>query len=151
MTLRLNDEVRKDLMQAFITTYSGCKINIYSGTRPATANDAIGGDNVLLATISLAGGATGLTFESTTPAGVATGKASETWSEDSAIATGTAAWFRMFESGDTPANASTTAARLDGSVGVSGADLNLSSVSIVAGIPVVIPAGSRTFTFPATP
>ena len=54
------------------------------------------------------------------------------------MATGVASWFRIYEATDTPANASTTKARADGTVGTSGADLNLNSVNLTIGAPLTL-------------
>jgi len=75
-------------------------------------------------------GVNGLTF-GTVSAGILS-KSSATWSGVNA-ATGTAGCFRL-ESTEADANGtSTTAIRLDGSVGTSGSDLNLSSTSLTSG------------------
>ena len=55
----------------------------------------------------------------------------ETWS-GTVLATGSAAFFRYVAPGDTD-GASTTAARLQGRVGVAGAELNISSLALTAG------------------
>jgi hypothetical protein len=60
-----------------------------------------------------------------------------TWQDASADGTGTAAHFRMRRSGDS-GGASTTTSRLEGTVGTSGADINLDSTSITAGQSVTI-------------
>lgn len=60
------------------------------------------------------------------------------------IATGTAGWFRM-KASDTDSNASsTTAVRLDGSIAVSGADMNMSNISIAVSAPSTIDTLSIT-------
>lgn len=53
-----------------------------------------------------------------------------------AVASGTATWFMMVTDGDSGASSSTTARRIIGSVGTSGADLDLSSTSVTAGITI---------------
>ena len=60
---------------------------------------------------------------------------------------GTAGWFRIKASAYDDNLASTTLARLDGSIAVSGADMNLSSVSITIGMPTTI--DTLTITMPA--
>ena len=59
-------------------------------------------------------------------------------SDSAADNSGTAAWFRIATSGGT--------AHIDGTVGTSGADLNLNTVTIVAGGPIAIT--SMTLTMP---
>lgn len=61
-------------------------------------------------------------------------------------ASGTAGWFRMRESGDTGTGSSTTAARADGTIATSGADMNLGSTVITAPAPFILSAA--TFTLP---
>ena len=119
-------------------------INIYSGPQPLTADT--GATGTLLGTVSIGGlGVTGLTFDAAT-GGVSSKAAAETWMFTGA-ATGTAGWFRFYAAGDTPANASSTAARLDGAISTSAADLNLANVSVSTGAPNTIDVFS--FTLPA--
>lgn len=92
-------------------------IQIRSGTRPATADTAATG--TLLATLTFSDPA----FGNATTAGVAT--ASAITADSSADNTGTASWARILDSNSNPV--------MDISVGTSGAELNLDSVSIVAG------------------
>lgn len=67
------------------------------------------------------------------------------WEEASAIAAGTAAWFRLRESGD-GGGASTTAIRIDGDVATSGADLNITSTTIAIGDSITVDTGSISIT-----
>jgi hypothetical protein len=93
-------------------------LRIYSGTQPTNADAALSG-NTLLAELTFGATAFGASAN-----GVATANAI---TQDSAAnATGTATFFRAFKSDG-------TTAVLDGTVGTSGADLNLNSVSIVSG------------------
>lgn len=108
------------------------KIKIYAGSVPASADDALGGAT-LLCTISNGGGATGLTLASAASAGVLTKTLAEVWSGTN-VAGGTATFFR-WEMGGDDGSASTSAIRLQGSVGVAGADMNLSSVNLTNGAP----------------
>lgn len=102
-------------------------IRIYDGTRPATGGAA----TVLLAELTC-----------TDPAAPVAASGVLTFSaitqDASANATGTATWFRIVDSA--------FAIVFDGSVGVSGADLNLTTTSIVATQPVSI--SSATITAP---
>lgn len=100
-------------------------LRIYDGARPATGGTA----TTLLAELTLG----------SPPAGAA---ASGVWTanaitqDSSANATGTATWFRIVTSA--------AAFVMDGSVGTSGADLNLNTVSIVAAATVSVSAGTIT-------
>lgn len=95
-------------------------IRIYSGTRPANVNTAAAG--TVLATLAGNAAAFGSVSAGALTANAITG-------DTSADATGTATWFRVFK-------ADGTTACIDGDVAASGADLNLSSVSITATQPV---------------
>jgi len=103
-------------------------IKIYSGAQPTLANDVPSGTP--LVTIYSDGAAVGLTFDDSV-AGTLTKKSTETWT-GTAVADGTAGWFRLIAPGDTGAS-STTEERLDGAISTSGAELNFSSTSIVNG------------------
>lgn len=104
-------------------------IRIYSGTEPATAGTALSG-NTLLAELTTGNPATGAAASNTLTFNAITQDAS-------ADATGTATFFRIF-------NTDGTTVEGQGSVGVSGADLNINSVSIVAGGTVSITSGTIT-------
>lgn len=90
-------------------------LDIYDGTQPATADTAIT-TQTRLASLTFSG-----TACASAVAGVATANAIT--ADSDADATGTASWFRAWKSDH-------TTPVMDGSVGTSGADLNLSSVSI---------------------
>ncbi|MBI4695564.1 MAG: hypothetical protein HY749_16225 [Gammaproteobacteria bacterium] len=89
------------------------KLRIYAGTRPATGGTA----TTLLAELTFAD-----PMEASVSSGVLT--ADSIIGDTSADATGTAAWFRVVDSTGTHV--------MDGDVGTSGSDLNLTSTSIVA-------------------
>jgi len=103
-------------------------LKIYSGTQPTSPNDAVSG--TLLVTIYSDGAAAGLEFDDAV-SGVLSKKSTETWS-GTAGNTGTAGWFRIHAPGDA-LGSSTTDERIDGACGTSGAELNMSSTSIVSG------------------
>lgn len=108
----------------------GGEIRIYSGQEPTTADAAIdSAANTLLCTIRSANNGT-LTFGSAA-GGVMLKAANEVWSGVNA-ASGTATFYRHVAAGDTPSTASTTAPRIQGTVGLAGADLNLTSTGLVA-------------------
>lgn len=104
-------------------------LKLYSGSAPADADAAATG--TLLCTISIASGGTGINFDTSAASGVLAKAPAETWSGVNA-ATGTAGYFRHVAVGDTAA-LSTTQARIQGTVGTVGADLNLTSVSLTSG------------------
>lgn len=98
------------------------KLRIYDGTQAATADTAVGAQT-LLAELSFGDPAFGAASN-----GVATANAIT--ADSSANATGTASWFRVVDSDGT--------AIFDGTVGTSGADLNLNTTSIVSGAEVSV-------------
>ena len=102
-------------------------LKIYSGAVPADA-DAAEGAATLLCTLSVDGLGTGLTWEAAAISGVISKTAAETW-QGTNVASGTASFFRFVQPADTGA-ASTTELRIQGSVGLVGAELNLSSVTL---------------------
>jgi hypothetical protein len=103
-------------------------LKIYAGTVPTNANAALGGAT-LLGTLTFSNPAFGASA-----AGVAT--ASAITSDTSADATGTATFFRI-------TNAAGTVI-IQGEVGTSGCDLNLSSVAITIGGTIAV--SSLTYT-----
>ena len=107
-------------------------LRIYDGVQAATADTALGAQ-VLLAELTLNATAFGAAVN-----GVATANAIT--ADSSANATGTATWFRVLDSG----GVDVTDNLWDGSVGTSGADLNLNSVAISAGASVSITSFTYT-------
>ena len=95
------------------------KIRIYSGTRPATGGTATTQLAELPCSATFAPGASG---------GVLTVNPITT--DALADATGTASWFRVLTSANVPV--------IDGDVGTSGSDLNLTTTAIVINSPVAI-------------
>ena len=120
MTIAYSTTVRNAMLDA-ITTAIGANglLRIYDGSRPASGGAA----TTLLAQLALsataAPAASGgvLTFNAITQ-------------DSSADASGTATWFRVTTSGGTFV--------IDGSVGTSGSDLNLTTTTITATQPVSV-------------
>lgn len=111
-------------------------IRIYSGSAPTTADAAASG--TLLVEISVSSGtfahnefANGLEF-GTAASGAIAKATGETWS-GSAAASGTAGYFRLLGNPTDSGALSTTLPRIQGSIGTSGADLNMTSTSITSG------------------
>jgi hypothetical protein len=121
MTLGINVTTRNAMLDS-ITTRAGASalLRIYDGTQPATGGTA----TTLLAELTC-----NSTFAPAASSGVLTLNAIT--SDTSANATGTATWFRIVQSGG-------STHVLDGTVGTSGADLNLNTVSIVSGATVAV-------------
>ena len=117
----------RDAQQQGLITYagSGCLIKLYQGTQPANANTAITTQTLLVSlTIS---GSFGTDSNGTLTLGSVT--------NGTASASGTADFFRIFKSDD-------STVVMDGSVGTSGADLNLNTTTISSGQTVSITAGT---------
>ncbi|MEX2600442.1 MAG: hypothetical protein WD355_02260 [Balneolaceae bacterium] len=131
MAIRLSTGARNAMLDAtgLAAGLEVAQINIYTGSQPTDADTAASG--TLLASITVDGGATGVTFDAAA-SGVLSKAAAETW-QGTAAASGTAGWFRLFLKTDSPSGASTTLVRVDGSVAVSGGDLNISNTSITSG------------------
>lgn len=121
MTLRYAADLRNAKLDA-ITAFVGnaALVRIYDGTQPATGGTA----TTLLAELTC-----GTPFAAAAAGGVLTVGAIT--QDPSANATGTATWFRVVK-------ADGTTHCIDGTVGTSGADLNLTTTSIVSGQPVQI-------------
>ncbi len=148
MTMRLSTGMRNKLLDGgsgggVKGALNLCKINIYSGAQPATADAAASG--TLLGTVTVSGGGTGLTWDAAV-AGVISKAAAEVW-RFTGLADGIAGWFRIWPNGGTPANSSSSEARIDGAIASSGAEINLSNVNIVTG--VVNTVDTVTITLPA--
>ena len=92
---------------------SGAIINIYQGTAPANANTGITTQTLLVSCVLA--GAFGTDTNGTLTLG--------TVNNGTAVASGTASFFRIFKSDG-------TTVVMDGSVGVTGADLNLDTTNI---------------------
>lgn len=121
MALAYSSTLRNARMDA-ITTAAGASalLRIYDGTRPATGGTA----TTLLAELTC-----NATFAPGASGGVLTLNAIT--QDSSANATGTATWFRIVKSDG-------TTFVLDGNVGTSGSDLNMTTTSIVSTQPVSV-------------
>jgi len=117
----------RDAQQDGLITYAGTGaiISLYTGTQPATANDALSGNTKLVDLVIASG--FGTDSNGTLTLG--------TVSNGTAVATGTATFFRITKSDG-------TTVVMDGSVAVSGADLNITSTSISTGQTVSITSGT---------
>lgn len=133
MALKFDVPTRNALLDALADRIgSGGILRIYSGTRPAAVATAPDGGNTVLAELEM-----GSPVAPAASGGVLTMNAIS--QDNAADATGTASWFRVFQSNG-------TTAILDGDVGTSGTDMILNTTSIVIGGPVII--NSFTITAP---
>jgi hypothetical protein len=125
MTLYYSNATRHAQNEGLITyVATNSQFNLYSGTQPANANTAIT-TQVLLVSMPIAG-----VFGTDTNGTLTLGAVTQT----NAAASGTASFFRIFKSDNSVV--------MDGSVGLSSADLILNSVDIAAGQSVDITAGT---------
>ena len=124
--LKYSNGTRNAQHQGLITyAGSGAIIHIYQGTQPANANTAISGQT-LLVSLTISGGF-GTDSNGTLTLGTVT--------DGVAVATGTAEFFRITKSDN-------STVIMDGSVAVSGADLNLNNTSIATTQVVGISSGT---------
>lgn len=121
---------RNELLDALTNEANSGKLRLYSGTRPTNADTALSG-NTLLAELTM-----NATSAGASSAGVWTANAIT--SDSSADATGTASFCRLLQSDGTTAFA-------DFSVGTSGTEVILNTVSIVAA--AVVSCSAMTITF----
>ncbi len=133
MALSLSTGLRDGILgtSALQALLDGGEINIWSGSAPASADDAATG--VLLVTVgegSSNGTDATLEFQTTITSGVMS-KRSTTW-DGIGLADGTAGYFRYCASTADAHGSSTTEVRVQGSVATSGAELNMSSTSITS-------------------
>lgn len=147
MAARLSTGLVKYLMDtgAFRTAFALGFVDIYSGTQPASPDDVPNGTK--LVTLYSDGTTTGISWEASAPGGVLDQLSTEDW-WGTALANGTAGWFRMREAGDPGTASSTTAKRYDGAIATSGSEMNLGSLTITLGAPVYITSAS--FTMPSS-
>ena len=126
MTLGYSTALRNAQLDQITSTVGASGfLRIYDGSRPATGGTA----TTLLAELTL-----NATFAPAASSGVLT--LNSITADSSANATGTATWFRIVTSGATFV--------MDGSVGTSGQDLNLSTTSIVSGATVSVTSATIT-------
>lgn len=113
---------------------TGGEIRIYDGPIPSSPESSIGASNVLV--VIKKDGTDGVSFEETSSGGTLTKSTDETWI-GTCIATGTATYFRFVMPGDDNAT-SLTAHRIQGTVAIAGADMNLTNPSLSSGAPQAI-------------
>ena len=135
MAMKLTTTAADAMLNALTALCNTGLLRIYSGTEPATANTALSG-NTLLAELTLSATAFGAPAASGSDR-VATANAIT--ADSSADNSGTASFFRLFQSGG-------TIVVYQGTAGTSGQQLNLNATDIIAGGNVSI--SSLTITQP---
>jgi len=110
----------------------GGYMGIFAGSQPSDADSGSGAATLLGTVTHNDDGSTAITFDAT-PAGTTTiaKAAAQNW-KFHGLTNGVAGWFMLYQSGDTYTGASLTYARITGTIGTAGADLNISNTSIVA-------------------
>lgn len=126
---KLSNAAANAAVDAVCALLDGGSLRLYDGTQAADADTAIGAQ-VLLAELPLGTPAFGAAVDGVADAEPITDDAD-------ADATGTATWFRAVQSDG-------VTVVFDGTVGTSGADLNLNSVSIVEDANVEVTGFSYT-------
>lgn len=152
MTIKLSTGLRTSLAgtTGFGATFAKGVIHIYSGPQPVSADAPASGTLLGIVTDSAApfafGSPTnGLNFGAAADGGVSK-SVNQEW-KFKGIANGTAGWFRLMGNISDTLDASTALPRLDGSIGTSGADLNLSNIAVKLNVPATIDV--FTFSIPA--
>ena len=118
---------------SFADMMKGALLRIYSGTQPSTADLAETGTLLIEITINAGvfASGNGLVFEDRA-GGVIGKKASDVWS-GTGLAAANMGWWRLYDS-SVSTGASTTAIRCDGSIGLSGANMNVSNLAVTVGV-----------------
>lgn len=110
----------------------GGSLILFSGPVPPTADAAATGTVLMSLTVG-GNGTTGLTFGSAAD-GVISKSEAEVWATSAVAASGTISYFRFVSSADSGGD-STTEARIQGTAGIVGTDLVLTSAEVTAGQP----------------
>lgn len=143
MTIKHSTGLRTNMVgtTGFGTTFDRGVIHIYSGPQPVSADAPVTG--TLLGVVTESAGAfsfgsatNGLQFEPAA-AGEVAKKTAQEW-KFKGLANGTAGWFRLMGNASDALGTSTTSPRLDGNIGTSGADLNLSNIAVTTNTPCTI-------------
>lgn len=146
MTIKVSTGLRNSMLdtESFKASLDDGYMRIYGGAEPASADDAESATVLVDITDAsqVLGAGTGIDFAASAAAGVLSKDGVQVWS--GVISTGgTATHFRLLEQAD-GGGSSSTDKRVQGSIGTAGADLNLSSVALVATATQTIDAFSVT-------
>lgn len=120
-----SDTFTKAAVDAGCALANAGKLRVYSGTQPTDANTAIGAQ-VLLGEFTMNATAFGASVASGTAPNRNAVATANAIADITALATNTAAWFRLVKSDG-------TTVLFDGTVGTSGCDLNLTDITITTG------------------
>ena len=129
MSISILAAIKGTLLSTYGANFNSGTLVIYAGTPPASADAALS-SNPVLGT---------LTFSATAFAAPSAGSiaANAITQDSSADATGTATFYRAYKSDGTTVIE-------QGTIGTSGADLNLNTVNIVSGGPIQVTSFTRS-------
>ena len=128
LNLQISDTAANAAVNALAALANSGSLKLYTTPQPANANTAVI-SQTLLATLTF-----GATAFGNAVAGVAT---ANSITSGTAVANGTAVWFRVFKTDG-------TTVVFDGTVGTAGCDLNMNSNIIASG--AIVAVSSLTFT-----
>jgi len=123
----------------FDTLMNDARLKIYKGaTIPATADAVLPGDATMMYEFTVDNdGTTDLTFATTAPNGVIQKASAEAW-QGICQSAGDMAFFRIYVPSDTGESASTTAPRVQGTVGTAFADLIVADITKALSDPLTL-------------
>lgn len=132
MSLKFSTGLRQAILASnpLRQALANSEIRIYSGPEPVSVDSAIAGSNILLVTIRTDANG-GLNFAADAPGGALLKNLDEIW-QGTVVANGVATFYRHVLPADTGVG-STTAPRIQGTVGFAGTDMQLSNTNLVIG------------------
>lgn len=143
MSLKFSTGLRNGMLNAtgLKEAFTNGVMYLYSGPQPANADAAVQGTLLAIVTegagsFSFGTSTNGLNFDAPV-LNVIEKAAGEDW-QAACIAAGTIGWFRLMGNATDSLGSSTSLKRIDGSVGISGADLNQPYTTVVEGTPITI-------------
>jgi len=126
--LKISTGLRNAMLDtgSFKSLMDTCTLKIYAGTEPATADEPTTGNTLICEVFKDNDGLTTLTFQSPAVDGVITKTTAEVWAGTNAVSE-TASFYRLELAADDQL-LSTVHKRVQGTVALSGGELNLTSV-----------------------
>lgn len=120
-----SDTAARAALDALVALLNTGTLKVYAGSQPTDANTAISGQT-LLGTFTFAATAFGASSASGTAPNRSASATAAAIADITAVGTGTASFFRALKSDG-------TTVVMDGTVGTSGCDLNLTDITITTG------------------
>ena len=142
-TALCNGVLDQGSLSGLFTAASGMLLYIYDGTPPTTADAAATG--TLLCIVSVSSSGSPLTFDAagSTQGGVMPKASGDVWS-GVVLADGNASYYR-YVGGSEDGSGTLTLLRIQGTIGVGGADMNLGTVALVNGATFTVAYASQAF------